>query len=99
MQKRFLFLASYTSRPREYKPINNLLLFSSSLSTRQSMRGGLTSFVDRIVDRFVAAIHLCLDISSCAETTKCASEVETKCAGPAVASGTLQTYVHTVSGD
>jgi hypothetical protein len=42
--------------------------------------------VDLTIDRFVAAVHLCLDFSPCVKTTKSADEVETRCARFATAS-------------
>jgi hypothetical protein len=73
-------------------------MFSSSLSTRTSMRDDLMCSVGRAVDWFVAAVHLCPNFSLCAETTKCADEVETRCARFAAASGSSQTRMHAVSG-
>jgi hypothetical protein len=73
-------------RPRSYKHVNHLLLFSSSLSTRTSMRDDLMCSVDRAVDRFVAAVHLCPNILPLTEATECAGEIETGCAEFAAAS-------------
>jgi hypothetical protein len=47
------------------------------------MRGDLMCLVDHAVDWFVAVVHLCTNFSFCAETTKRAGEVETRCAGSA----------------
>jgi hypothetical protein len=41
---------------------------------------------DHTVDQSVAAVHLCLDFAPRAEATKCAGEVETRCARFAAAS-------------
>jgi hypothetical protein len=81
------FLDSSHLRTRRYRHTNHLLLFSSSLSTRTSMRDALIGPLDLTVDRFVASVHLCLDFAPRAEMTKCAGEVETRCARFAAASG------------
>jgi hypothetical protein len=54
--------------------------------------------IDRTVDRFVAAVHICTNFGLCAEATKCAGEVETRCARFATTSGTSQTCMRAVSG-
>ncbi|KAM0703871.1 hypothetical protein Q7P35_008876 [Cladosporium inversicolor] len=73
-------------RPRSYKHINHLLLFSSSLTTIMSMRDNFMCSVDRTVVQFVATVHLCLDFAPRAEATKSAAEVKTRCARLAAAS-------------
>jgi hypothetical protein len=73
---------------RSYKHINHLLLSSRSLSTRRSIRDDLMCSIDRTIDRFVAAVHICPNFSPYAETTECAGEVKTRCARFAAASGT-----------
>jgi hypothetical protein len=85
-------------RLRNHKHVNHLLLFTSSLSTRASMRDDLMCSVDPTVDRFVAAVHVYLDFAPRAETTKCAGEVETRCARFAAPSGSSSTRMHAVSG-
>jgi hypothetical protein len=88
MGRRFFFLSpSHNSRPRRYRHINHLLLFSNSLPTRRSICDDLMCLVDPTVDQSVAAVHLCLDFASCAETVRCAGEVETRCARFTAASG------------
>jgi hypothetical protein len=85
-------------RPRSYKHINHLLLFSSSLSTITSMRNNFMCSVDRTVVHSVAAVHLCPDFAPRAEATKLAGEVKTRCARFAAASGSSSTRMHAVSG-
>jgi threonine dehydratase len=61
-------------------PSNHILLFSIFLSTRRSIRDDLMWPVDHTVNQSVAAVHFCLGFVPCAETTKCAGEVEIRCA-------------------
>jgi hypothetical protein len=79
MQRRFLFSTVQTSRPHSHKHIHHLLLLSSSLSTRKSIRDDLMSPVDYTIDQSVAAVHLRLDFPPYADMTECAGEVQIRC--------------------
>jgi hypothetical protein len=74
-------LGSSRLRLRSYKYVNHLLLSSSSLSTKRSIRDNLMCSVDRTIDQLVAAVHLCPNFSPYVEKTKRAGENEIRCAG------------------
>jgi hypothetical protein len=92
-----LFSSSHL-RPHSFEYINHLFLFSSSLSTRISMRDDLMCSVDRAVDRSVAAVHLRPNFLPLAEATEGDDEVEIRCARFAAASRSSWTRFQTVSG-
>lgn len=83
---------SYNLRPRRCRVVNHLILFSSSSSTRTSMRIILIHSACRAVDQDVAVVRLCSNSSRSAEMARGVGGVETSCAGFAGASGT-PTYI------